>query len=257
MVRGLHRLVAAAVAAGLAVSCAVLAAPPAFAGQVCVQEWRVSTFPVTSATTLGGPHYAAVSSPPAPPRAEAVDKMSARRLLRYAAFALPLIVLLSLAVLLGQRVRRRRRRAAGLGPLGKVKRSSRYSSLEAEASRGRHAVAGPAGSGFENRVTRQPDPLDFATSRPRRRNPPVDRSDRGSRRSWDPAEADPGTGRAEGPAIGHAQADGADAGSEDVARYTLPANLRAGWTEPGVDGIRKTSADPPWGPAEKPSGEMP
>jgi hypothetical protein len=244
--------VTAAVAA-LAASCAALMATPTHASHVQAQERRPSAPYVTGSWMSGGgrvilltstlaarPHSASASSPRAVPRIPAARRPISPHLRRYLVLALLIIAMTCLIALITLRVRRRRA-------------SARQPVDEARGGRGRHAVAGPAGSGDD--PIGWPDFTPFARTRRGVQDPVMRQSSPGTSRFGDPAADEPGGYRPspDGPApMDEADAHG-DVPAEDVLHATQPLPR----SERTDNGIRSASGGPPWEPAGKPPGEPP
>lgn len=240
-------------AAALAASCAVLTTAPAYASRVHIQPRRPGAPHATRLWVPGGgraillgsplaarPHPASASSPQAVPGIAAARRPIVRDLRRYLVPALVVVALLCLTGLVALRVRRRRA-------------SARQALEEARGGRGRHAVAGPAGS--RDAPVGWPDFSHFAG--PRRGVPdrPAARPAPGTPRSGDPAADEPAS---PGPAPGgHATAGRTDAEGDAPDRDVLDATLPSPGSEPGDNGIRPASGGPPWEPAGKPPGGPP
>jgi hypothetical protein len=170
-----------------------------------------------------------------------------REVLRYRELVLLAIALACLTGLIMIRVRRRRAAARG----------SARGPLAADAARGRHAVAGPAGVG-ELRTAR-PDFTRLAVARRGVPDPAMGRPGPSTRRTGDRAMDDPGQSRSswDGHTASYAPGEGDGAASSPSAGGMPPGTLPARGFELGDNGIRANSADPPWEPAEKPPGEPP
>lgn len=167
-----------------------------------------------------------------------------REVLRYRALAVLAIALACLTGLVIIRVRRRRVAARG-------------SARGPAAARGRHAVAGPAGSG-ELRTAR-PDFTRLAVVRRGVPDPAMGRPGPGTRRPGDRAVGEPGWigSSPGGRTASYAHAEEAIAANALSAGGRPPGTLQAWGFELGDNGIRTNSAGPPWEPAEKPPAELP
>lgn len=170
-----------------------------------------------------------------------------REVLRYRAFALLAIALGCLIGLIIIRGRRWREAARGFVRVP----------LEAEAARGRHAVAGPAGSG-ESRTVR-PDFTRLALLRRGVPDPAIGRPGPGTRRPGGGAldESARSGSSPDGRTASYTPAEAANAAHGPSIWDTPPGTLQAWGVELGDNGIRKNSAGPPWESAEKPPGEPP
>ena len=252
-------------AAALAASCAALTTAPAYASPVGIQARRPSA-PYTSGAPGGGraiplgsalavhPHSASAPGPQAVPGIPAARRPILRDLQRYLVPALLVVALICLTTLIALRIRRRRA-------------SARQAVEEVRGGRGRHAVAGPAGSG--DAPVGWPDFSHFAG--PRRGVPdrPVAQPAPGTPRFGDPAADEPAS---HDPAPGgRATAGKTDAEGDTPTRNGLDATLpspgsepaspgsepASPGSEPGDNGIRPASGGPPWEPARKPPGDPP
>jgi hypothetical protein len=259
--------VIAAAAVAFVASCTALTGASAATGHVRTRERSLSTPHVAGAQVssrgpansvlAAGPHSASAWSPPAAPHVQAARNPRIQQLQRYRTLALLVIAVTCLTALIILRVRQRRAVAAGLAPRRKMRRSSASSPQEARAANGRHAVAGPAG--FGHVPTGWPDFTRLATRRRGIPGPAVGRSASAPHRIGDPVvdEFGPGSPPVESTALDRAPMGEADAASGPRAWDVLPDALQSWGFEPRDNGIRKAPPGPPWGPAEKPSGELP
>ena len=169
-----------------------------------------------------------------------------REVLRYREFALLAIALGCLIGLIIIRGRRWREAARGFMRVPR----------EAEA-RGRHAVAGPAGSG-EIRTVR-PDFTRLGLLRRGVPDPAIGRPGPGTRRPGGRAldESARSSSSPDGRTASYTPAGAANAAPGPSIWDTPPGTPPAWGVELGNNGIKKDSAGPPWEPAEKPPGEPP
>jgi hypothetical protein len=260
---------ATAAAAVLAASCAALTATPMYASQVHTQARRPSAPYVTVSCVSGGgrvvllsstlavrPHSGSASSPRAVPRIPAAHRLISPHLRHYLVLALLVIALTCLIALITLRVRRRR--ASARQPLEGVR-----------GPVGRHAVAGPAGSG--DAPIGGPDFTKFARTRRSVPDPAMGQSGSGISRFSDPTVGEPGGDPAVGepgdPAVGEpgyrpppdgpAPMDKADAPGDVLAEDVLHITQPLPRSEHTGNGIRPAAGGPPWEPAGKPPGELP
>jgi len=253
--------VVATAAAALAVSYA--APTDVLADHAWAQERRLTPLHTASAQTASRalavlltstsavrPRSAPASRPPA---AIHVPTGGFQELLRYhwpPLLSVALTCLIVLLLIIG--IRRRRTISAGSVPVRRRRRRIALGSTEPGAAHGRHAVAGPAGSGAP--PTGWHDFARLTVRRRAARDPAIGRFGSATpRHPGDPPLDGPGLS---GPApYGPVPVVPADAGNDAPARDVPPSALQARF-EPWDKSNRKPSGGPPWEPAEKPAGEL-
>jgi hypothetical protein len=203
-----------------------------------------------TSTLVGGRRAAPASGPPA---ALHVPAGGFRELLQYRLLALLTIALTCLIIIILVIICARRRGmiAAGSTSPHKGGRGSALGSPDAGAAHGRHAVAGPAGSG--DPPTGRPDFVRRAFTRRGIRDLAIGRFGSGTRGSGDLALDGLGL-RGSGP-CGPVPVPRADAGDGAPGREVAPATLQARF-EPWDKSSRKASSGPPWEPVENPPGQL-